>query len=48
MTILEKELGDGNFALAARHFEGGGGWGLPVRHDSKAASRKVHPSAFMK
>jgi hypothetical protein len=44
MTVLEKELRNGNFALATRHFKGGGGWGLPVRHDSNAASRKVHPS----
>ena len=32
MTILEKELRNRNFALPTRHFEGGGGWRLPVRH----------------
>ena len=32
MAILEEELRNGNFALPTRHFEGGGGQGLPVRH----------------
>ena len=34
VTVLEKELRNGNFALPTRHFKGGGGCGLPVRHDS--------------
>ena len=40
MTVLEKELRNGNFPLPARHFDGGGGCGLPVR-------RKVHCSSSM-
>jgi hypothetical protein len=32
MAIFEKELGNGDFPLPTRHFEGGGGWGLPVSH----------------
>ena len=40
MTILEKEFRNGNFALSTCHFNGGGGWGLPVRH-------KVRPLSTM-
>src|ERR1035437_10051994 len=44
VAVLEKELRNGNFALPSSHFKGGSGCGLPIRHDSKGASRKMHPT----
>src|SRR3990167_9413235 len=48
VTVLEKELRNGDFTLPSSHIGGGGGCRLPVRHDSYSASPPRLPAPQIK